>query len=205
MFSEDFPCENQSHSVYCNRLFEVSGWGLPMGVTKLLCGNVILFRSVCPQCGEKCLAGTAQFECGGCKMKWVEREIAHKKRVSLSTCTPRHKPSFEGQRRILEEQNGKCYWCGRWFNSIVRRYSKVYHLKIHWDHKIPYVYNQNNADENFVAACNFYNCFKSDKIFPFDDDCRKYLKERWQQDIYDGTIEEMFEENPLDPLDLDEE
>lgn len=68
-----------------------------------------------------------------------------------------------------------------------------------------YVYNQNNADENFVAACNFCNCFKSDKIFPFDDDCRKYLKERWQQDIYDGTIEEMFEENPLDPLDLDEE
>ena len=95
---------------------------------------------------------------------------------------PRYKkPSPIIQEQILDQQGFKCYWCYREFDTIYLRYNSISILSINWDHVIPYAYSYSNADENFVAACSICNSFKSSKIFVNDEQCKNYLKQRWDK------------------------
>ena len=56
----------------------------------------------------------------------------------------------------------------------------VFKLKVHWDHKIPYSYAQDNRDINFVASCSVCNLMKHDRMFETLDEAREYLQTRWE-------------------------
>ena len=53
--------------------------------------------------------------------------------------------------KILRESDFMCVYCGGDANEV--------------DHIIPYVYSQNNKEENLIAACGTCNRLASDKVF----------------------------------------
>jgi len=80
------------------------------------------------------------------------------------------------KKRILSIQGEGCLYCGRKPGQRyrVRGSTKVYLLKRHWDHIIPWVYSRKTIN-NITASCNICNASKYDKIFDTMYDLIKYL------------------------------
>ena len=149
-------------------------------VEKVFYGKVIMFRTNCPKCEETLFEPNLDFKCDVCACQFQGIVTSLRTEVDRPR---RKKPSPKLQEQILDQQGSKCYWCNREFDTIYFRYNSVLKLSVNWDHVIPYVYSYSNADENFVAACSICNSFKSSKIFENDEQCKDYLKQRWDKHL----------------------
>lgn len=88
-------------------------------------------------------------------------------------------PSTDLQVTILEEQDNRCLYCGHKFGTLVTRGARVQvWLEVTWDHFIPFAYCGNNRDDNWVAACQLCNSYKSDLIFPGVLEIRDYIRDK---------------------------
>ena len=91
---------------------------------------------------------------------------------------PRRRPGVATRLRILQEQGGRCFYCGSRFGTYVTRKGRLRPLRPAWDHVIPYVYLQANPDTNWVAACQICNHIKSDRMFQTVEAAREYIARR---------------------------
>jgi len=91
--------------------------------------------------------------------------------------------SKEEKTRKLIMQGYRCFWCRRAFWSIVKLRKREIKLKIHWDHLIPWVYNQNNQIDNYVAACHICNLWKQAMVFSSIEAGKVYLGGKWDEEL----------------------
>ena len=111
----------------------------------------------------------------------TDRTPSNLKMVRMSDpVNKRAKPSGAFQRAQRRRQNDCCFYCSRAFGSTVYDGQEKIRLKIAWDHLVPFVYSNNNKDENFVAACHVCNSFKSDILFDDVSEARDYLRCKWE-------------------------
>lgn len=86
--------------------------------------------------------------------------------------------------KLCEEQDGRCYWCGRKFGTLYSKHYNVFlPLQATFDHIIPHIYSKDHTEKNLVASCNICNGIKYDKIFKSEEECKDYLFDRWQKKI----------------------
>jgi hypothetical protein len=95
----------------------------------------------------------------------------------------RKQPNLEAKNLILATQKGRCFWCGRRFNTmVIKPDNTTYILTPHWDHYIPYIYTNNSYSDNFVAACIRCNSHKNSFIVTSSKEelkLRNRLKRKW--------------------------
>ena len=144
-----------------------------------------MFRCKCPSCDDIIFQDSMNFNCDICKMNFsgtldsLRIEVANLKRKY---------PSRKLKDQILCEQNYECYWCEREFYLSYFRYNSIKSLLPNYDHILPYSYSYSNPDDNFVAACNVCNSFKSSHVFENETLCREYLKRKWDKVLKKGSI-----------------
>ena len=145
-------------------------------------GNVKILRGICRSCGTTAFIEDGRLACCGAR---ANVEPSRYVRVSEPDFE-RKRPSVLVQKQILNEQGNLCYYCLRRFGQEVyyRGRRRATTLRIHWDHKVPWIFSQNNNPENFVAACHICNGIKSDKCFTDVDTARVYIAGRWQEKNY---------------------
>lgn len=156
-------------------------------VEKLMCGGIDLYRAMCPTCQDFNLSANSNFICTTCNAEYTYGLRVDSVRM-VSSVSRRRQFGSGLVRKIAKQQNNKCYWCGREFDTHIIKHDKIVTLTIHIDHIIPFAYSQNNTNENFVASCNICNLFKGDKVFDNNDDCVNFLTDRWRQLIKSEKI-----------------
>ena len=90
----------------------------------------------------------------------------------------RRSPGKRERTRILERQGNACLYCERPFGTPFLRQGRLGHLRLHWDHVIPFSYSLKNDADNFVAACHVCNLIKGDLMFNTLYLARKYINNR---------------------------
>lgn len=136
-------------------------------------GNVAIRRVFCSDC-----EGFSLVDKNNRKLCCDALDVTEPKRIKR-VVTPeqsRKRPSLEHRKAVLAAQNDCCAYCDRAFGSTVAYKSKTTRLRPHWDHLVPYSFQQNNADDNFVAACHVCNSRKSSLIFQTMDEARVHLQ-----------------------------
>jgi len=135
-------------------------------------GTVMLERQICPECGEWALILHNRTAC--CE---VPAEVLARRRAQrMSEGSPvRRRPSVREKQRILRAQAYKCFYCNRYFGTLIERAGRISFLKLNWDHFIPFSYAM--SGEHFVAACHICNSLKSDMIFETPEAAREYVLE----------------------------
>lgn len=152
---------------------------------KVQYGKITMYRCQCPSCNEVLFQDNMVFDCDDCKLSFsgtlenLRIEVANLKRKY---------PSKKMKEHILSEQNYECYWCNREFYLIYFRYNSIKSLLPNYDHILPYSYSYSNSDNNFVAACNVCNSFKSSHVFEDEFLCKEYLKRKWEKALKKGSI-----------------
>lgn len=108
---------------------------------------------------------------------------------SLNYCRPIVPNRKVLLKKLVVNQNNKCYWCQREFGTAyIRKSEFAKTLQPTLDHKIPYSYIKDHEKENFVAACNLCNSFKGNRMFLNKNEGQKYLKGIWNLRIKQGEI-----------------
>lgn len=87
----------------------------------------------------------------------------------------RRRPRARVRRQILRAQYERCAYCLLEFGSLVRRGDQYEHVRVEWDHKIPF---SSSSGREFVAACHICNRLKASLVFRTIDDAREYLSVR---------------------------
>lgn len=154
---------------------------------KAIYGKVSFNSHLCPNCKNRLLNNSQWFICDVCGYSNKD-DKAKKFKVIVPPPGIKKKPPRSLQKMLLEIQNNKCYWCSNEFDSIYWKNNKVKFLKIHWDHKNPFSFEQTNRGDNWVASCNICNLFKSNFMFKTDKECRNFILRRWQKEIDKGNI-----------------
>lgn len=162
-------------------------------VEKCIYGGVILFRMACPGCGDYNFMVQNNVVCNSCghiysldveKQKKIRQEVHGLKRRQLSKYA---------LNKLIEKQNGKCYWCGRYFGTKIIYHDKIKTIRAIGDHHDPFVSSRNSTKENFVASCQLCNSFKSDRAGD-DDTIRKFVESRWERKTRNKTIVLLFQD-----------
>jgi hypothetical protein len=99
----------------------------------------------------------------------------------------RRRPSSEFMEVQLQAQRGRCFYCRREFGAMVWRGKRLRVLRLEWEHRVPYAFNQNNQPSNFVAACHVCNGLKSSHCFDSDEEARAYLDAAWKEKGYEDV------------------
>ncbi|MBW2126310.1 MAG: hypothetical protein JRH08_11570 [Deltaproteobacteria bacterium] len=149
---------------------------------KAIFGKVKLNRHICPKCRNAILNSTRKFTCDVCGYEKTDEE-AKKYKIIVPPPGIRKSPARSIQKKILEIQSYRCYWCANKFGMPYWKNNRLRYLKIHWDHKIHFSFEQTNRDDNWVASCNICNLFKSNFLFKSDADCRDFLLLKWERAI----------------------
>lgn len=155
---------------------------------RVIFGKVTMYRHFCKKCKQPILSNDSYYKCDCCGYSNKNEKI---KRTVIEAKTKRYRPSARIQKEIIEKQNNKCYWCGRDFSTPIVKNDKIKFLKKHWDHVIPYAYEQRNRDENWVLSCNICNLFKSSFLFETETKCREYINNKWGEYLRKGMIGEI--------------
>jgi len=79
---------------------------------------------------------------------------------------------------ILIEQRGCCLYCLLPLDGWIYLGVNSIDLTLNWDHMKPYVYLQDNPDDNWAAACQICNSIKNDLHFVTLEEARKHIRER---------------------------
>lgn len=141
-------------------------------------GNICIVSAWCADCEDEALVIQNEFSC--CGLPYEQKPISKYVRES-EPVQKRKKISKSTKDAILKNQNFKCFYCERHFGKSVFKGNKEIILKINYDHKIPFVYNQNNFNSNMVAACHICNSLKSSMIFNSIESAQVYLKTKWDE------------------------
>ncbi len=144
-------------------------------------GAVKILTAKCPRCKRYSFVIDGKTACCNCKVK---TELIKKKGRPKRICKTYHKRGSLPKHvkdQILEDQDNKCFWCGRnlkhtWYYDPKRR--KICKLTVHFDHLIAWAYSGDDSKDNFVASCNLCNVLKSDKIFKTIEECQDFLKQQ---------------------------
>lgn len=152
--------------------------------------GVTIERGVCTSCGDPCIiCFDDTSSCCSAPVKRFKSGVVVKE---VSGKTYRKAPPKQLKLKILEDQDNKCFWCGREFGTfilspknIIRRLSPV------WDHYIPYCYTGSN--NRFVASCERCNFHKSAVIIT-DKDTELSLKEHLKKIWHKGGWKDMEED-----------
>jgi len=154
---------------------------------KAIYGKVKIIRHLCPVCGNYVLENKKHFKCDVCGFEGIETKTKGYRIMSPPSGIRKRPPEWL-KRQILKKQNNRCYWCGRKFGEPYLKNTILKYLKIHWDHKSPFSYEQTNNNNNWVAACNICNSFKSSFLFKKEEDCFLYLRMKWNKVLDSGKI-----------------
>lgn len=137
-------------------------------------GQTAIHSLFCDQCQQRSFIVSGCFSCCG---RSVSRGHADKIKIEVdSVGFKRKRPPKWLRDAVLEEQHNKCLYCGREFGMQCENGDFI-HVKIHWDHVIPFSYNGNNYD--FVAACPRCNIRKGARVFGSAAEVRAFLKEKY--------------------------
>jgi 5-methylcytosine-specific restriction endonuclease McrA len=144
-----------------------------------LYGQTVMQRTTCPECGDHSLVvGGATLCCG----VHVEFSTTESKRMSRSEFI-RRQPSTQTKRNLLSKQENRCFYCDRRFGTSIVRHGRLWLLKPTWDHYVPFAYCGSNPAENFVAACQVCNGYKSSMIFQTREEAQLYVQSRWGKEF----------------------
>ncbi len=144
-----------------------------------------MYRTNCPYCDAVLFQDSSSFKCEECNVEF--KASINNLRIEVSNLKRKY-PSKKLKEQILNEQDHCCFWCNREFYVSYFRYNAIHSLSPNYDHIIPYSYLYSNSNENFVAACNVCNSFKSSLVFDNEDYCREYLKRKWDKHLRLGRI-----------------
>jgi 5-methylcytosine-specific restriction endonuclease McrA len=151
-------------------------------------GSVKILRDVCPECKRTAFVTGNEFACCGAKATLAEPR-GYKR--ECETDNPRAVPSKEMQRKILDDQQGRCFYCERVLGWRYKHKGKLVTLRTHWDHLVPYSYLQSNDSDNFVAACHICNGIKGSLMFQTVEEARVYVNIELQKKTeIDGSTED---------------
>ena len=155
---------------------------------RIICGKITLFREICPRCKEYNLSGESKFICN-CGQKY-NGTLLNRTRIEAVNKRRKHLKKYE---KILKlKQKNKCYWCGRDFGRLYLKKQnsefKLRELKAHVDHIIPFSFEQRDEIDNLCASCSVCNLWKSSKMFEKEEECKIYLKRKWETAIEDGKV-----------------
>lgn len=137
-------------------------------------GSVQMTKAVCPRCGKEALALGGVTACCDAASTTDPQGVSRK----VGDIVPRGRPTIERQRQALAEQGHLCFWCLQPFGQLEWRKRRLVVLRPVWDHLSPYVYSQDNHDDNFVASCQVCNGIKHAKMFDSVEACRAYIRVR---------------------------
>jgi hypothetical protein len=141
-------------------------------------GNELLRREFCPACNTEAFVFDGRLDCCG-RDSDVEQEVVY---IQASEPERRRKlPPISWRKLILERQDYCCLYCGQKFNSLVYYKKRAHRLRCCWDHKEAYAYSFNNRPENYAAACQFCNAWKSATFFQSDEEVQTYVREKWEK------------------------
>ena len=141
--------------------------------------DIVMVRAYCSTCKAAAFIIDGHYTCCGKKAPAIKditgvlysREAGDIKRIKCPK---------KIQNEILMEQNNKCKWCGYEFGEIIsnKKNKEIKHLnKVHFDHKIPFIYIGNPVS-NWVAACDICNSIKSAHYFKTYEDAYQWIGNR---------------------------
>lgn len=84
---------------------------------KAIYGKITFNRHDCPSCENSLLNKSQWFFCDVCGY-CNEDEKATKFKIIVPPPGIRSLPPRELQEKLLQEQNGECYWCNEWSGSV---------------------------------------------------------------------------------------
>jgi hypothetical protein len=147
----------------------------------VLFGSVALRRVYCGPCESFALVRKDGTLC--CCDSKIPADLEYRKiKRVVEPEQVRRLPPVQERRLILQEQENRCLYCERQFGTSVFRKQKWVKLKLHWDHMVPFSYQQNNSVSNYAAACHLCNLFKSAMIFQTLEEARIYLQAAWEKE-----------------------
>ena len=149
--------------------------------TNNLYGRIAIPKGYCKDCDSQAFILDGKFQCCDAAATGSTTKVTR-------ICDPigRKIPPLADRESILETQHQACFYCGRYFGSVVSRQGKQITLRIEWDHLVPYSYQSNNTTKNFVAACRICNRLKSSFMFQTLQEAQVYLLQRWKEKGYEG-------------------
>ncbi len=144
-------------------------------VTHHLYRGFALKSVFCKECGYSCFTDG---DLRGCCHRPIGKPDNDIIQVEISGKARRKRPKTDEAKRILEYQNHKCLYCGIPFDSYRTVFGKCEKVRLHWDHRIPFIYAQTNSD--FVASCSVCNGIKSARLFETLDEARAFILKRYE-------------------------
>ena len=140
-------------------------------------GNVQIPRVFCRDCQQWGLVVR------GIKQCCDEPAYAKPKRKKrfTSPALVRKRPSCRQRELLLRKYQNACAYCERLFGSYTLRYGKDVRIILNWDHQVPWVYAQDNRNQNFLPACRWCNGWKSDKLFQTVEEVKVYVALQWEK------------------------
>jgi len=156
-------------------------------VERAFYGDTVSYRHRCPRCGLHTLSGGTEFKCD-CGYKSYNVVV---KREIIETGKPRRRVCpADIKKRLIEDQDDKCFWCEREIGQPYYKSSKVRYLKRNYDHAVPYARSGRNTRDNWRLSCDVCNRWKASLVFDNEYDCSEYLKRKWSKAIARGSIVE---------------
>lgn len=152
---------------------------------KVIYGSVTMFRHKCPVCRNDILSNDDTFECD-CGHEGGNKKV---QKTTIEVITGRRGiiPA-RIKRQLNKKQGGKCYWCNRRFGTLYYKDKTIKSLRRHYDHKVPFSYEQRNRKKNWCIACNICNLFKSNFLFKKETECVTFLSKKWATALREDKI-----------------
>lgn len=150
-------------------------------------GTEGILKAFCPDCRSTSFVIEDKFSCCDRDFELDPNTVLESRQESQC---PGHRkqPTTRRKKQALFYQDDKCFYCDKPFGLPVMYYNRLTFLRVCWDHVKPFAYMQDNPDDNFVAACQFCNGWKSSRIFPSLDEARRYLQTKWKTKIEKNVL-----------------
>jgi hypothetical protein len=135
-------------------------------------GSVAITSQPCPCCKERSFVIDGVMSCCG-----VSPEAPQHQNFKIEvdkTLGKRKQPGRLEKRRLLEDQDNRCFYCEAEFGTFRVLNCKLRPVLIEWDHVVPFSYDGNNSE--FVAACRECNRAKSGLHFASLYELRQHLQ-----------------------------
>lgn len=141
-------------------------------------GSVQIQRARCPECDEMSLVlKNDQSAC--CDAPVGVRPDGYKR--ESQPVQRKKNPKAGEMKKILEDQEDRCFYCERGFDTWHWFRGEMIQMKVHWDHQLPWILTQDNNASNFVAACHVCNLAKGAMVFGTVDEVKVFLQNWWEE------------------------
>lgn len=138
-------------------------------------GSTVMKKRYCPDCKSVAFVIKGLMAC--CDRK----ENSKVEGFEVICGSKRKRCPKEIQKRLLQEQDGKCFYCDLPYGTPYLRNEKLHLVRVAYDHFVPYSYSQANSTENWVASCRLCNSIKSSKVFETKQDAKDFIIYRRSQ------------------------